>query len=63
MAPISRTSNSCPNCGSAETLAVSMTLAGSPATFTSCPMCEWHGWERQGEQLPLGSVLSLAAAR
>jgi len=40
---------------------VTMTLAGSPASFTSCPVCEWKGWEREGENLPLGAVLSLVS--
>jgi hypothetical protein len=40
-----------------------MTLAGSPATFTMCNLCEWKMWEREGERLPLGSVLSLASMR
>ncbi|HEX9235616.1 MAG TPA: hypothetical protein VF972_05005 [Actinomycetota bacterium] len=59
MPPFSR--NSCPSCGSQETLRVTMTLAGSPASFTSCPVCEWKGWEREGENLPLGAVLSLVS--
>jgi len=61
MALISR--NSCPSCGSQETLRVTMTLAGSAASFTSCPVCEWKGWEREGQNVPLGSVLDLVANR
>ena len=54
---------SCPSCGSRETLRLTMTLSGSPLSFTSCPVCEWKGWEREGENVPLGSVLSLASKR
>lgn len=42
---------------------LSMTLAGSPVQFTTCAVCEWKGWEREGETLPLGSVLAMASAR
>jgi DNA polymerase III alpha subunit (gram-positive type) len=54
---------SCPSCGSQETLRVTMTLAGSATSFTSCPVCEWKGWEREGQNVPLGSVLGLVANR
>jgi hypothetical protein len=38
-------------------------LAGSPVSFTSCSNCEWKGWEREGQKLPLGSVLGLVSDR
>ncbi len=40
---------------------VALTLAGSPASFTMCNVCEWKAWRREGETLPLGSVLTLAS--
>jgi len=42
-------------------LVVSVTLAGAPASFTLCNTCEWKGWEREGKDLPLDSVLNLVA--
>ena len=42
---------------------MTMTVAGSPLCFTSCPMCEWKGWEREGERIPLGSVLEMVSTR
>ena len=42
---------------------MTLTLAGSPATFTMCNLCEWKAWERDGEKLPLGSVLGLVSTR
>jgi C4-type Zn-finger protein len=53
----------CPSCGSLETLQVTMTLAGLPSSFTTCSVCEWRGWERAGEKLPLGSILDLVSTR
>jgi hypothetical protein len=57
------TSAGCPACGAADTITVTLTVAGSPASFTSCPTCEWKGWQRDGQTLTLGSVLTLVAAR
>ena len=54
---------SCPSCGSQETLRVAMTVAGSSLSFTTCPMCEWKGWEREGRIIALGSVLALVSTR
>jgi hypothetical protein len=53
----------CPSCGSEQTLRVSLMLAGSDASFTMCSVCEWKGWERDGQLIQLGSVLSLVASR
>jgi predicted RNA-binding Zn-ribbon protein involved in translation (DUF1610 family) len=53
----------CPSCGSRETIRVAMTLAGASSTFVLCNACEWRGWSREGETLPLGSVLSMVANR
>jgi len=53
----------CPSCGSQQTIHVTMSLAGSPASFTMCNSCEWKAWERQGERLGLGSVLTFASMR
>jgi hypothetical protein len=53
----------CPSCGTQETLTVTMTVAGTITHFTSCPACEWKGWEREGENVALGSVLTLVANR
>ena len=42
---------------------MTMAVAGTPLAFTSCPSCEWKGWEREGERIALGSVLALVSAR
>jgi len=40
-----------------------MTVAGSSLSFASCPVCEWKGWEREGHNITLGSVLALVSTR
>jgi hypothetical protein len=32
-------------------------------TFASCQACEWKGWFKEGADVPLGKVLSLASER
>ena len=32
-------------------------------TFASCRACEWKGWFKEGADVPLGRVLSLAGER
>jgi len=58
-----RSHDDCPSCGSRQMIKVALTLAGSPSSFTMCNVCEWKTWEREGERLPLGSVLTLVSAR
>ncbi len=55
--------SSCPSCGSQELLRLSMTVAGSPVVFAACNTCEWRAWEREGENLPLTSLLGLISTR
>lgn len=40
-----------------------MLVGASSLSFMSCPVCEWKGWEREGHNVPLGSILSLVSAR
>ncbi|HEX8100469.1 MAG TPA: hypothetical protein VF660_09775 [Actinomycetota bacterium] len=51
----------CPKCGSDETLRVEMTLGGAPASFTTCCVCEWRGWERAGHIIRLDDVLEIVS--
>ena len=32
-------------------------------TLLSCQACEWKGWFKEGADVPLGKVLSLASER
>jgi formate dehydrogenase maturation protein FdhE len=63
MASILHSTKLCPVCGSRDTFRLTMTVAGAPTAFTSCTICEWKGWEREGERLPLGKVLALVSTR
>jgi hypothetical protein len=53
----------CPSCGSAELIQLAMTVSEIPLSFAACNSCEWKGWQREGQILPLRSLLSLISAR
>jgi hypothetical protein len=40
-----------------------MTISEAAVLFSSCNACEWKGWQREGETLPLSSVLGLVTKR
>ncbi len=58
-----RTSTPCPSCLSDELVGIAVNLAGRPTSFRWCANCEWKGWERDGETLPLASVLGMVGGR
>lgn len=51
----------CPQCGSRNVININLTMEdGEPVSFYSCHGCEKRWWNREGEPLPLASVLELA---
>jgi hypothetical protein len=55
---------SCPACASTRLTAIQIRLApDEDHTFASCQACEWKGWFKEGTDVPLGKVLSLASER
>lgn len=47
----------CPVCQQGELITISMTVSGSDLSFTTCHMCEAKWWHRDGEPVPLRSVI------
>ena len=47
----------CPVCSSGDLISISMAVNGSDLTFTTCHMCEAKWWHRDGERIPLRSVI------
>jgi hypothetical protein len=53
-----------PACTSLRLTAIQIPLAPDEHhTFASCQACEWKGWFKEGADVPLGKVLSLASER
>jgi hypothetical protein len=54
----------CPVCTSTRLTSIQIRLAPDVGhTFASCQACEWEGWFKEGADIPLGRVLSLASER
>lgn len=48
---------SCPVCHQGDLISISMSVSGSGLSFTTCHMCEAKWWYRDGEAVPLNSVI------
>ncbi|HYX79740.1 MAG TPA: hypothetical protein VE976_03930 [Actinomycetota bacterium] len=53
----------CPVCDQGDLITISMTVNGSDLSFTTCHMCEAKWWYRDGEAVPLQSVIGSVLAR
>jgi hypothetical protein len=53
----------CPTCKQGDLITISMTLSDRDLTFTTCHMCEAKWWERDGDLVPLTSVIDLVVKK
>jgi hypothetical protein len=47
----------CPNCRQGDLISISMNVSGNDLAFTTCHLCEAKWWYRDGENVPLRSVI------
>jgi len=47
----------CPVCEQGDLITISMNVNGSALAFTTCHLCEAKWWYRDGEPVPLDSVI------
>ncbi len=50
----------CPVCRRNDLLEIRLSLRGNTVTMHSCANCETRWWDKEGRQVALGQVLSLA---
>ena len=50
-------SGSCPVCHQGDLISISMSVSENELSFTTCHMCEAKWWYRDGENVPLRSVI------
>lgn len=53
----------CPVCHQGDLISISMNVSGSDLTFTTCHLCEAKWWYRDGEPVPLQSVIGSVLSR
>jgi DNA polymerase III alpha subunit (gram-positive type) len=53
------TARTCPVCSTGELITISMTVNGAELRFTTCHACEAKWWTREGEEIPLRSVIGM----
>ncbi|HZP91091.1 MAG TPA: hypothetical protein VFC04_08880 [Actinomycetota bacterium] len=57
------TSGTCPVCHQGDLISITMNVGGSDLTFTTCHLCEAKWWYRDGEAVPLQSVIGNVLAK
>ena len=58
-----QTHGTCPNCNSGDLITIAMTVSGRDLGFTTCHLCEAKWWYRDGEEVPLNSVIAQVAEK
>ena len=53
----------CPVCHQGDLISISMSVGGNDLSFTTCHMCEAKWWYRDGESVPLRSVIGSVLQR
>lgn len=48
---------SCPMCQQGDLISITMNVGGNDLSFTTCHMCEAKWWYRDGEAVPLRSLI------
>ena len=56
-------SGTCPSCRQGDLITISLNVSGRDLTFATCHLCEAKWWQRDGEDVPLASVLDAAAQK
>jgi len=54
---------SCPNCKQGDLITISMAVSERGLTFTTCHMCEAKWWFRDGDLVPLSSVIDVVVKK
>jgi DNA polymerase III alpha subunit (gram-positive type) len=53
----------CPNCKAGDLIKITMTVGGRDLAFATCHHCEAKWWFRDGEEVPLSSVIGLVVQK
>ena len=53
----------CPVCHQGDLITISMNVSENDLSFTTCHMCESKWWFREGELVPLTSVIDMVVRK
>jgi DNA polymerase III alpha subunit (gram-positive type) len=53
----------CPNCRQGDLITITMTVGVRDLSFRTCHFCEAKWWFRDGEEVPLRSVIGLVVPK
>ena len=53
----------CPSCKAGDLIKISMVVGGRDLAFSTCHHCEAKWWFRDGEEVPLSSVIGLVVQK
>ena len=61
--PTGTPSGTCPSCKQGDMISISMTVSGRDLSFATCHLCEAKWWFKDGEAVPLSSVIGLVVQK
>jgi formate dehydrogenase maturation protein FdhE len=53
----------CPSCAQGDLITISMSVSEQDLMFTTCHLCEAKWWYRDGELVPLSSVIDVVVKK
>jgi DNA polymerase III alpha subunit (gram-positive type) len=59
----SMSNGTCPSCHAGDLIKISMAVGGRDLAFSTCHHCEAKWWYRDGEEVPLASVIGLVVEK
>ena len=61
--PMTKKNGTCPSCHQGDLIMISMEVSGQDLAFSTCHHCEAKWWYRDGEEVPLASVIGLVVQK
>ncbi len=60
---VDKTEGTCPVCEQGDLISITMSVGGRQLAFTTCHLCEAKWWYRDGQAVPLKSVIGTVAPK
>jgi formate dehydrogenase maturation protein FdhE len=60
---VDKTEGTCPVCEQGDLISITMSVGGRELAFTTCHLCEAKWWYRDGQAVPLKSVIGTVAPK